>query len=81
MNFTELTVLAGSSQHPNTCFTVTDKHGITWYVCEGGTVVNATHETIQEYTNIEAVEDVDCFTFNEPIQTLEKFEEVIEDYI
>ena len=81
MNFTELTVLAGNSQRHNTCFTVTDRHGITWYVCEGGTIVNATNEDIQEYTNIEAVVDVDCFTFNKPFQTLQRFEEVMQNYI
>lgn len=81
MNYTELTVLSGNSQHPCTCFTVTDRHGLTWYVCEGGTIVNATHEDIQEYTNIETIEDVDCFTFSEPFKTLEQFEEVMQDYI
>jgi hypothetical protein len=81
MNYTEITVLAGGSQRPNTCFTVTDRSGLTWYVCEGGTIVNATHETIEENTNIELIEDVDCFTFSEPFKNIHQFEAIIEDYI
>lgn len=81
MKYEELTVIAGGSKHPCTCFKVTDENGLTWYVCEGGTVVNATYETIEENTNIETVEDVDCFTFNDAIHTLEQFEKTIQDYI
>lgn len=81
MNFTELTVLAGNSQRPCTCFLVTDRSGLTWYVCEGGTVVNATDEPIREWTNIEEVSDFDCMTFNEPFEDLEQFEAVMQDYI
>ena len=81
MNYTELTVLAGNSKRLCTCFLVTDRNGLTWYACEGSTIVNATYDEIVEYTNIEQVADVDCFTFNEPFTSLEQFEGIMQDCI
>ena len=50
----------------------------TWYVCGGGEVVNFTYDEIGNGTNVETLSDADCFTWNEPINTLDELEAAID---
>jgi len=76
----EITTQSGViSLRDTAVYVVENRDGSRWYVAEGGTTVNLTHDDIDEDTNIEEIEDVDCFSVNEPIESLEELEVLCED--
>jgi len=50
-----------------------------WYVIEGSVNVNKTYDDLKEGVNVEAVEDVDCWTATEPINSLNELIAFIDD--
>ena len=51
-----------------------------WYVVEGGSVVNNTiTSNLVDGVDVEELEDFDCFTMPEPIETIEDFIKAIEE--
>lgn len=76
----EITTQSGVlSIRPVTVYVVENGDGSRWYVAEGGTLVNLTYDSIDEGTNIELVEDIDCFSVGECIESLEQLELLCED--
>lgn len=67
----------GSQSTPCTVFVYESPAGY-WYVVEGGTVVNLTIERLTDGVNVETVEDIDCFTWSKPIESLEELEITVE---
>jgi len=70
--------VGGITKRPTTIFVAETNNG-TAYVCEGGNCVNFTHEEVKEGVWIDELSDFDCFTVNEPIETIEQFEEAMND--
>ena len=68
--------VGGISKRPTTIFIQETENG-TWYVFEGGNCVTKTHEQVTEGVWIDELSDFDCFTLNEPINTIEEFEQAI----
>lgn len=68
----------GSGRTPAFIFTYECPNGATWYCVNGGTVVNKTMDEIPDGTNVEDLNDYDCFTWNKPITELDQFIEAIE---
>lgn len=64
----------GSNNTPTTVFYYDG-----WYVCEGGAVVNYTNDPVNDGVNVEELQDVDCFTWNEPIETLDDLINAVEN--
>jgi hypothetical protein len=48
-----------------------------WYVADGGKTVNFTFDNVENGVNIEELNDSDCFTVNEPIESPEQLEEAV----
>jgi len=65
----------GSQNTPCTVFVYEAPAGY-WYVVEGATIVNLT--LMPPSGNVETIEDIDCFTWSKPIESLEEFETVVE---
>lgn len=68
----------GSGHTPCTIFCAI-QGGSTWYVVDGGTIVNRTAETVDLGADVEALADFDCFTAGYPINSLEELECAIEE--
>ena len=49
----------------------------TWYVCQGGTIVNLTDGNLVEGVDVEALCDYDCFTVSNGIKSLSELEDAI----
>lgn len=76
----EIVTLSGNlTLRDTTVYVVENRDGSRWYVAEGGTTVNLTYDSIEENTNIELIEDIDCFSVNESIESLEELELLCED--
>ena len=71
--------VGGITKRPNIIFIAQDRRGGTWYVAQGGVTVNLTVEDVTDGTWIDELSDIDCFTVNEPIETLEEFEAHLEN--
>lgn len=80
MKLFEINATYGSGKTPTTLFVATERNGQSWYVCEGSTNVNATYEDITEGCDIEQLQDVDVFTANQPIMSLDELETAIDSY-
>lgn len=52
-----------------------------WYIAEGGTIVNHTHEEIDDGVWIEELSDDDCFTCDKPILTLQELVTEVDEFI
>ena len=79
MRYYEITGrVGGITPRPCTIFCA-ESRGKTWYVAEGGNVVNRTYEKVEEGKWIEELEDFDCFTVNNPIESLEELQTAIEE--
>lgn len=50
-------------------FVLEQRNGISWYCCDGDTVVNATQEVLRSGCNVGKIYDVDCFTWPEGIRS------------
>lgn len=66
----------GSNQTPCTILTYSECGG-TWYCVEGSTGVNFTNDMIDDKTDVETLTDIDYFTWNEPINTIEELETAV----
>lgn len=79
-NYYMVTGTYGSGKTPCFVFVAEDSRtGTRQYVVDGGTIVNETHDEIQDDVNVEELSDIDCFTWSEPINSLEDLEKAIED--
>lgn len=65
-------------QNRTIVYVAENNNGSKWYVQEGGTIVNKTYDPIEEGVNIEELSDVDCFTWDKPIESLEELVAAIE---
>lgn len=77
MTYFEVTGFYGSGRTPCTILCATDYYS-TFYVVEGGTIVNNTYETLENGVNVEEISDFDCFTVNNPIESLQELEKSID---
>ena len=68
----------GSGSTPCFVFVATNSRGASWYVVEGGSIVNKTYEDIEDGVDVDLVDDVDCLTWNRPITSEEELIEAIE---
>jgi hypothetical protein len=79
MRYYEINGLVGGiTPRPCTIFCA-ESRGKTWYVAEGGTLVNRTYEEVEHGKWIEELDDFDCFTTNNPIKSLEDLEKALEE--
>ena len=68
----------GSGNTPCNIFVCNDNY-MSWYCVEGSPIVNATYDDIELGCDIETLNDIDCFTWSSPIETLEELEIAVED--
>ncbi len=70
----------GGSHTECTVFVYTSGMG-TWYAVEGGTMANFTYddEILTDGVDIELLSDVDCFTVNKAIDSLERLVELVDE--
>lgn len=68
----------GSNHTPCDVFIAENRDGSTWYVVEGGTMVNLTYDKVTYRVDVEELGDVDVFTWNKAIESIEEFEEAVE---
>lgn len=82
----KLKVLDGTYGNAETpCDVLMYAHSVvgTWYCVEGSSMAHLTHADLEyiedEYgvVNVEILHDVECFTWNRPIETLEQLEEAV----
>lgn len=74
----EVNIVYGRSHNKGVAFVKTVEFGYSrWYVVQGGCTVNKTHDSIEEGCDVEELEDVDCMSSMEPINTIEQFEKFI----
>jgi len=67
----------GSGMTP--CTVLVIEQGWCWWYCVSGSQnVNKTTQKILEGVDVETVEDIDTFTWNEPIETLEELQAAID---
>lgn len=64
---TTLNMTYGSGDTPCTVFNING-----WYVVEGSVNVNFTNEELIEGESVEYLQDVDCFTTTEPIESIKE---------
>lgn len=62
-----------------TIFTI-EKDGGTWYAVEGSTNVNFTDIEVHDGINVEELNDLDYFSADNPIESLEDLEKELNDY-
>jgi hypothetical protein len=68
----------GSQNTPCTVFVYEQSNGNSYYTVEGSQIVNLTIERLTDGVNVETVEDIDCFTWSKPIESLEELETAVE---
>lgn len=70
----------GSSHIPCTVLVYHDdrKQGY-WYCVEGSKNVNYTYDYLQSGVYVETIEDVDCFTSNSEIETIDNLITAVEE--
>jgi hypothetical protein len=73
----EVNIVYGSSHNKGVAF-VSDGRISRWYIVKGGTVANKTYDDIEEGCDVEELEDFDCCTSKDPINSLEEFEKFLE---
>ena len=64
----------GSQNTPCTIFSYNG-----WYCVDGSMNVNKTFDEISNGTNVEFLNDVDCFTWSKPIESLEELIDAVEN--
>lgn len=78
MNTYEIIGTYGSHKTKSTIFVYEFNSGAKWYTCKGSMNVNKTYEDITNGTDIEYIEDIDTFTSNKPINTMNQFIKAVE---
>lgn len=70
----------GGSQTPCVVFVSEDSGA---YCVEGGTMVNFTNEVekLVDGVDIEELSDIDCFTVNDGIDSLDEFRDHVEEFL
>ena len=68
----------GSNYTRCTVFCAEMSNGATWYVCEGSVNVNCTFDELIECQDVETLDDVDCFTWQDGINSLNDLETAVE---
>ena len=48
-----------------------------WYCVEDSVNVNFTHDEVIEGISVEEINDLDCFTWSKPIESIEELEEAV----
>ena len=61
-----------------TVFCVGDGYDNAWYVVKGGSIVNLTPDLITDGMDIELLFDMDCFSWPDPINTIEELVKAVE---
>lgn len=69
----------GSRPNAAEIFIYEERDGSRWYCVEGSQMVNKTYDEIPEGTNVEELNDFDCFTWDKDIETIEEFIEAVEN--
>lgn len=67
-----------SGKTPTTIFVCENRDGSKWYVTEGGSTINKTYDEIEEGCHVEDLQDVDCFTWTNPISDMDEFIKAVE---
>jgi len=67
----------GSGKTETTIFVIRERTGF-WYCCEDSVNVHFTNEELNDGVDIEELNDVDFFTWKEPINSLEELTEAVE---
>ena len=78
-NVTTINAFYGSNNTPCEVFIYENRNGSKWYCVEGSQMVNKTHDEIPEGTNVEELNDHDCFTNSTHINNIDEFISAIED--
>ncbi len=78
-NVTTINGFYGSNNTPCEVFIYENRNGSKWYCVEGSQMVNKTHDEIPEGTNVEDLNDHDCFTNSTDINNIDEFISAIED--
>ena len=78
-NVTTINGFYGSNNTPCEVFIYENRNGSKWYCVEGSQMVNKTHDEIPEGTNVEELNDHDCFTNSTHINNIDEFISAIED--
>lgn len=68
----------GSGKTKASIFVAEERSGGKWYCVEGSKNVNMTRENIEHGVNVEELSDLDMFTTDAPINSLEELEAAIE---
>ena len=75
-NTETITGTYGNNQTP--CNVITLQDGVnTWYCVEGSQNVNLAPELLSNGVDVETIQDIDCFTWNEPIENETELEESV----
>ena len=75
----EVNIVYGSSHNKGVAFVIPNYSKTTcWYIVKGGVIANKTWNDIHEGCDVEELEDFDCCTSKDPINSLEEFEKFLE---
>jgi hypothetical protein len=69
----------GGSQTSCRVFVYQDHRDINWYAVEDSVNVNATYEDVLDGVDVEELEDLDCFTWDEEIDSEEMLEAAVRE--
>ena len=69
----------GSLKTPCEVFIYENRNGSKWYCADGSVNVNLTYDEINEGCDIEELQDMDCFTCMNGINTIEDLIEAVEN--
>ena len=64
MKLYEISGYYGCQHTPTNVFVYGNSDGSSWYVCEGSVNVNKTFDPISDGCDVELLSDVDCFTWD-----------------
>jgi len=79
MNTYEINGTYGSSQTPCTVLVYEERNGYSkWYCVEGSCNVNLTYDDIEDGVDVEELNDLDCFTWSDGIETLNELKTIVE---
>lgn len=70
----------GSGNTPCIIFVYQCKN-MNWYACEGASGVNATFDDVDLGVDVETLDDVEFFTADNPIDSVESLQYEVDDYL
>lgn len=74
----ELPCVYGSNNTPDTVLVYENRDGSKWYCVENSTNVNLTYDDIEAGVNVEELSDVDTFSWNTTINTIDELITAVE---